>query len=139
MVDFTTAFPADKVALKDNKRSLIMHEMSYCIQIVNMTLDAIDPDKDKVEEISVSIGSMTGIVPEYLEKYFPEATKNTLLEGSVLNIHMIPVETRCGKCGESYTPSKENSYRCPGCGSTEGALIHGREFELTNLKVRSRT
>ena len=114
-----------------------MHEMSYCIKLVNMALDAVDTSKDTIESLSVNIGEMTGIVPEYLHKYFPEATKNTALEGAVLDIHMVPVIIKCNGCDTEYTPSRDNSYTCPACHYHSGDLLQGREFMLDNITVRS--
>ena len=113
-----------------------MHEMSYCIKLVNMALDAVDTSDETIESLSVSIGEMTGIVPEYLHKYFPEATKNTALEGAVLDIHMMPVIIKCKACGKEYTPSKENSYKCPSCLDHNGDLLQGREFMLDHITLR---
>ncbi|MCR5654292.1 MAG: hydrogenase maturation nickel metallochaperone HypA [Lachnospiraceae bacterium] len=111
-----------------------MHEMSYCISIVNMAVAAAKENELKtVEKISVEVGEMTGVLPYYLNLYFPEAAKGTILEGCELEIIEVPVTLVCADCNKTYHPDKEHAYNCPDCGSHKGKLIAGRDVSLRNI------
>jgi Zn finger protein HypA/HybF involved in hydrogenase expression len=64
-----------------------MHELSYMIRLARMASEAAAANHAKsVESVSVSIGTMVGLVPEYMQRYWPTAVKGTILEGSKLVI-----------------------------------------------------
>ena len=111
-----------------------MHEMSYVIRFADMAMEAVADEPDaKVKTVVVEVGAMTGVLPEYLKKYYCDATANTPLEGSTLEVEERPVRARCGKCSFEYEPSAENDYRCPKCLSTEATIISGRELNLIRV------
>ena len=113
-----------------------MHEMSYVIRFVNLALQkALENGACGVRSLTVSVGEMTDIVPEYLHKYYPEAVKGTIMEGSQLKVETVPVKIRCIGCGEIYHPDRSNSYACPACGSREGRICAGRGMELKELEI----
>ncbi len=113
-----------------------MHEMSYVVKFVNDAIDAaVAGDAKKVVSITVSVGEMTGVLPEYLYKYYPDAVRGTILEGSELIVDTVPVKTVCLKCGESYHPVKDNGYTCPHCGDSAGRVIAGRDVVLERVEV----
>lgn len=113
-----------------------MHELSYMIRLAKIASDAAESNHAKsVEAVSVSVGKMIGLVPEYMQHYWPVAVKGTILEGSTLTIEEIPVEIRCAACGRAYRPDRGNGYRCPSCGGTAGELLHGREFLVRSVTI----
>ena len=82
-----------------------MHEMSYVVRIVSLALrKAQENGAAEVKSLTVLVGEMTDIVPEYLHKYYPDAVKGTIMEGSVLKTETDPVKIRCGGCGRIYHP-----------------------------------
>lgn len=113
-----------------------MHELSYIVRMVNLAeKTAIDNDIDHVDKIVVEVGAMTGVLPYYLHKYYPEATAGTRLEGSELEVIEVPVKAVCNNCHGEYSPDKENDYRCPKCGSTDSHIVAGRDVTLKNILV----
>ncbi|MCR4901435.1 MAG: hydrogenase maturation nickel metallochaperone HypA [Butyrivibrio sp.] len=113
-----------------------MHELSYMIKMVNLAEDtAIENDIEHIDKIVVEVGAMTGVLPYYLHKYYPEATKGTRLEGSELEVIEIPVKAICNNCQTEYEPTKENDYRCPHCTSTSSHIVAGRDVTLKNILV----
>ena len=112
-----------------------MHEMSYVVRFADMAMEALSDEPDAmVDTLTVEVGAMTGVVPEYLIKYYPKAVEGTRLEGSRLEVKMQPVVARC-TCGNEYEPGTANDYRCPVCKSAEAVIIHGRELNLLNLTL----
>ena len=118
-----------------------MHEMSSLIRIVNLASESakaqgVPENGLRVSEIRLQVGALTGLLTDYLIKYYPEASKGTLLEGSVLNVEEVPVETECLGCGGHYNPNKQNDYRCPCCRSTKGRIVGGRDTVLKQIVLK---
>lgn len=102
--------------------------------MVDTALDACKENGlTTVQEMQISVGEATGLIPHYLEDYYPQCVKDTILENSTLKVDYIPVTAKCDDCGTEYTPSRENDYKCPQCGSIHSRMIHGREFILDRL------
>ena len=113
-----------------------MHEMSYVVRFVNDAMEAVaDQNVQRITGIEVSVGEMTGVLPEYLYKYYPQAVKGTILEGSVLKVDMVPIQVECASCSGVYHPDKENGYLCPSCGSADGKVLSGRDVVLERVEV----
>lgn len=111
-----------------------MHELSYMSRMVTTALLACEEnDIKKVDELVISVGETTGLIPHYLEDYYPKCTEGTLLEGSHLTVHFIPVTAKCLNCGEEYKPSPKDQYACPKCQSIKASFIAGREFRLDRI------
>ena len=96
-----------------------MHEMSYITKMVVLAIDvAKDNDARAVKKIEIDIGKASGVMPFYMYKYYPEAVKNTILEGSELVCREVPVKALCEECNKEYLPlrGKESAhYRWKGC------------------------
>lgn len=111
-----------------------MHEMSYCLKMVNLAIETCkENDIKKVDKILVEVGQMTGVLPYYLQKYYPKAVKDTILEDSTLEVIEVLVQTKCDQCGNIYNPKKEEKYLCPKCGSGMGKVIKGRDVILKQV------
>ncbi len=115
-----------------------MHEMSYVAGIVNTVLDALETRETEVLRVTVECGGMTGVVPDYLIKYYGTATKDTLLEGSELVVRVVPVSAECEECGSTFSPDRASDYRCPKCGSYRAKILSGREFNVVNMEILPR-
>lgn len=111
-----------------------MHELSYVINFINIAEQEL-PSDAVPQTLEVTVGEMTGVMPEFLHKYYPDAVKGTRLEGSDLKVNLVPVTANCLSCGKDYHPGKENGYSCPHCGSKEAKLLRGRECEVTRVHL----
>ncbi len=111
-----------------------MHEMSFVAGIINTVRKEYDAKGLKnFRSIKISVGAMTGALPEYLEMYFKEATEGTFLEGAVLEITPVPVTARCSECGSTYEPERSNGYLCPVCKSGSGRVVGGRDILVDSI------
>lgn len=89
----------------------------------------------RIRSLSVRVGAMTGILPCYLQKYFPEASRGTLSEGAKLEITEVPVTVQCSDCGRVYEPDREKDRKCPACGSARARILAGREITLDSMEI----
>ncbi len=113
-----------------------MHEMSYILKMVNMALEiASDNNATKIRQIEVDVGETSGVMPYYMHKYYPDAVKGTILEGSELICKETKVKALCEECGEEYYPSRENRYLCPHCGGRKAHIIEGKGVVLKNVVI----
>ena len=111
-----------------------MHEMGYCVRLVNMALETAKAnDISKVKSVSVEIGQMTGVLPHLLKECYLKATKDTVLEGSELNMTEVPVTALCEECNKEYNPDASNNYSCPICHGLKSRIIGGRDVSLINI------
>ena len=111
-----------------------MHEMSYVVRLINLAIKKCEEEKiSKVQKVVCEIGDMTGLLPEYMIKYYKSGIKDTILKGSELECVTMAVSALCGECGTEYSPSREHDYLCPSCGSGLAKIVHGREFILKEI------
>ena len=104
-----------------------MHELAATESLLAAALRAAEgAGAGKVHRIVVSIGHYTGILPEYVEKYFPTASSGTAAEGAALEFHVLPVRVVCGSCGAESELS------------AEGAAAEDPEYECGVLREAMR-
>ena len=113
-----------------------MHEMSYIMRMVNLACEvARENNAKRVTQIVVDVGQTTGVMPYYMHKYYPEAVKNTIIEGAELICNEVPVKALCEECGKEYLPNRENRYLCPHCGGRKAHIIEGKDVILKNVVI----
>lgn len=111
-----------------------MHEMSYCIKIVDEVLKCCNENNIKtVTSINVSVGKMTGCVDELLQNAFKAAKKNTILKDAKLNLTSQEVVATCLDCNKDYIPEREYNYACPICKGFNSRIIKGRNCVVENI------
>ena len=112
-----------------------MHETAIAqdiISIVDETL-ASHPDAT-VKTVNVSIGEMVAVVPELLQHAYSSLTAETRLEGSILEITIIPITAICHSCEKSFGLD-EFEFSCPFCKSVAIEVKTGDEFFINELWV----
>ena len=114
-----------------------MHEMSYMIRMVSLAAEvAKENNAESVESIVVEVGKTSGVMPYYMHKYFPEASKGTVIEGAELICEEVPVRAMCEECGKEYEPNRDNDYLCPFCGGRRAHITAGKDVVLKNVIIR---
>ncbi|MDB9313422.1 hydrogenase maturation nickel metallochaperone HypA [Spirulina sp. CS-785/01] len=112
-----------------------MHEVSIMEQTLDIALaKAQEQNASQIKRLKMSIGAMSGVVPEALEFAFDVVTQDTMAEGATLEIEMIPVKCYCPSCQEEFNPS-DFFYECPQCKQIVYQTLAGREIELTELEL----
>lgn len=113
-----------------------MHElgiMSEVVKIVERSMAA--NNMKKVEKVVLQVGELAEIVPEYLESCYDATTFKTSLEGSKLEIEIIPGIGWCNNCNEEFNIVK-NEGKCPHCQFTEYEIVSGQEFLVKQIMAR---
>jgi len=109
-----------------------MHELSLAGAIV----DTVERHADGrlVEVVNLRIGRLRQVVPDSLEFYFDFVARDTVCDGARLAIEIVAGQLECASCGTCFALDGP-SFRCPGCGSGEVAVIAGNEFEVESLEL----
>lgn len=113
-----------------------MHEMGtvmYVIRTVNEICE--QNDLTKVASVTLEIGEVSGILPEYIADFWQWAVKREkYLTEAELIIEPIKAVTRCGDCGETYETVKYAKI-CPHCKSENTWLETGNEYNIKEISA----
>lgn len=113
-----------------------MHELSLAMDLVEQLSEVVRKENaSEVLEINVVIGAMSGVERVPFEFAFPEAARNTPLEGARLNIEEIPLVLKCNDCG-LLAEADELVMICSGCNSISVEIVKGREFLVKSMEVK---
>lgn len=114
-----------------------MHEIGVLYKMVEQ-VEAVAKQQnlEQIAVIEVEVGELSGILPVFLEKYYPIVIENKVLfEASELCIQVIPGQALCCDCQTLYNVMKIEG-TCPKCESREKTILGGREFILKNIIIR---
>ena len=110
-----------------------MHELAMMEGVVRVCeREAARSGFARVESISLSVGAVSGVVPDCLREFFPTAARGTVAEGAKLVINTKPAVIECPDCGYS---GEISGTECPRCGGRAYRLTGGREFYIESLEV----
>lgn len=113
-----------------------MHELGLCSEMVKTLLDLMESEKlTLIEEVTITVGEATGVVPRYMYDCWPAVVEDTVLAKTKLKVNYVITLGRCHKCMHEY-PLILNHEKCPECGCDEYDIINGYEFEITNIKAK---
>ncbi|WP_163193182.1 hydrogenase maturation nickel metallochaperone HypA [Clostridium thermarum] len=113
-----------------------MHELPVTQSIIRIAREEAEKHKvNKVLEIRIAVGELTGLMPNCIQHYFDIASRGTVVEGAKLIINKVPVAVRCNNCNSESEIDKSKSYGCPVCGHSDIKIIRGNEFLIQSLEV----
>ncbi|NNM60068.1 MAG: hydrogenase maturation nickel metallochaperone HypA [Legionellales bacterium] len=109
-----------------------MHELSLCVQILNIVMAALPEDHpEQISIIRIAVGELAGVDADVLRYSFPIAARQTRAEMARLEITIVTGMAECLSCGQKVR-IKSRSQACPLCGTFNYVILQGEE-----LRVRS--
>jgi hydrogenase nickel incorporation protein HypA/HybF len=112
-----------------------MHELAITQSMFDIVLkQAEHAHAKKVIKINLVIGEMTGVVSESVQFYLDFLTKNTIAEGAIVDIKMVPPQAQCCNCNRTFE-LKEFDWTCPNCQGKIINVIAGKELFLESIEV----
>ena len=112
-----------------------MHELAITKSIIDLVeTEAKKQGFQKALEIRLRLGEYSGIVPGYIEDFFPLVAEGKVSEGAKLFFETSPAKFLCRDCGFEGGADRKNAC-CASCGSTNLKMTAGREFFVESLKV----
>ena len=111
-----------------------MHEMSIAQSLMEIVQEEMHRHQAQVlRSVTVHIGQLSAI-PEALTFCFQVMTTGTEFEGAKLITKVIPLEGRCGKCGQGFE-IKDYAFVCPHCGGTDITTEAGQDLSIVEMEV----
>lgn len=111
-----------------------MHEISLVknmLSVLDRELDS--PEVGEVKTVHLEVGALKYIVPDIMEECFNVTPKHEKLEGSRIEIKVLPVRIECLDCGKT-SEVNAGEYICPGCSSDNVELAGGDEFLIKGIE-----
>ncbi len=116
-----------------------MHELGIVLSIADKVMEVAQANQlTEIKAITMQIGEISSVIPEYLEKCFPAAAeRNPLFENTELKIEILPARYLCHVCGESFSLGEfEEAKGCPSCKENQLLeLLTGRECFIKNIEA----
>ena len=104
-------------------------------EVMESTLAAAaDAGATRVNTIRLTIGELTGIVPDALEFAFEALSIGTIAEGGSLEVTVVPARSRCLSCGDEFSHDAFDR-RCPVCGDFLCEVLEGDELVISGADV----
>lgn len=113
-----------------------MHEMGTVMYVIRTVNEVCEQNElSKVVSVTLQVGEVSGILPEYIKRFWQWAVKKeTYLQEAELIIEPIPAVTYCEGCGKTYETVKYAKI-CPHCGSENTYLLTGNEYNIKEIEA----
>lgn len=109
-----------------------MHELSICLNIVNLVSKHVK--NNKIKKIWLRVGELSGIEISALTFSFPIAARNTPAENAILDILIVNAVAKCNHCGVEVKP-RTLFDACQECHSCDHELIQGNELQIIKVEI----
>ena len=113
-----------------------MHELAICQSLVNQASEIARQRNGHVRRLLLTIGPLSGVEPDLLQRAFPLAAAGSPAEGAELDIRLSSVEVNCGKCARGSQVAA-NKLVCPLCGTWRTSLASGDEMLLERVELEA--
>lgn len=113
-----------------------MHELGTIVYVIE-TVEKLAGEHmlSAVGSITLEVGEVSGIVPDYLRDFWLYARKRSeLLKETELILETLPAVTFCQACRKTY-PTLKYAKICPHCGSDNTFLVTGSEFNIKQIEA----
>lgn len=112
-----------------------MHELSIVASLFEILEEKAKEQKaKKIVLVKLRVGTLSGVVPEFLETAFNIYKKETIADEAGLKIEIVPLRIRCNAC-QAETTMDDFVFICPQCGSKDLKTLAGTELLLERLEL----
>ena len=113
-----------------------MHELGTVIYVIETVEKlAVENQLTTVGSVTLEVGEVSGIIPDYLSDFWLYARKKSdLLKDAELKIETIPGVTYCQDCKKTY-PTVQHGKECPYCKSENTFLVIGNEYIIKEIEA----
>jgi len=114
-----------------------MHELAIAEGVVDAVTERLP--SQKVSEVRLEIGALSGVVADSLVFCFDLVTEGTTLEGASLQITEPGIQCECRACRATFAPEDPGGpggpiLLCP-CGSADVKILSGQQLIITSVRV----
>ena len=112
-----------------------MHELSIIANLFEIMEEKAEEKKaKKIIFVKLKVGKLSGVVPEFLHTAFDVYKKDTIANGSELEIEEVPLKIECKTCGKKMVKD-DFVFICAHCGSKELKTLAGTELILEKMEL----
>ena len=113
-----------------------MHELGICDALLKM-VDKIAKDEqlEGISKITVEVGTLSGVVPRYLEDCWVAVTDGTPYDGTAFAVEVLEGTARCLDCGTEFAAGINDRLICPHCGGDKLMPVSGRDLTLKEIEA----
>ena len=112
-----------------------MHELMVTHNILNTALDEAKAARaNKIININLIIGELSGVTGESIQFYFNSLSKDTAAEKATIDFKLVPAELRCRDCSTKFG-LEDVQWICPNCRSSRVEIIDGRDCFIESIDV----
>ncbi|MBO5543585.1 MAG: hydrogenase maturation nickel metallochaperone HypA [Oscillospiraceae bacterium] len=113
-----------------------MHELGTIYYVIDAVEKLVEEnDLKEVGSITLEVGEVSGIIPEYLQDFWEYARKKTeLFQNTELKIETLKAVTYCQDCQKTYDTVPQGKI-CPHCGSPNTFLVTGNEYNIKEIEA----
>lgn len=114
-----------------------MHEVGTVLYVIRTVENICEQnDLNEVASVTLEIGEVSGILPEFLMDCWQWAIlKTRYMQKAELKVEPVEAVTYCENCQSEYETVKYAKI-CPHCGSDRTYLIQGNEYNIKEIEVR---
>lgn len=115
-----------------------MHELAVTKSILGIVLRHAEANGvSKVLTIDLSIGALSDVESEWIQKYFDHLSHGTPAQGAILRIRRSPLTFLCEPCSMEFTAEREEleGACCAQCGSRDIALTSGTGYSVESMEA----
>jgi hydrogenase nickel incorporation protein HypA/HybF len=109
-----------------------MHELAISSAVLESVLR--HAAGRRVSEVKLRVGYLRQVVPDSLEFYWGIVTRDSVCEGSVLELEQIAARLACTACAREWEIELP-VFRCPTCGGADVRVAAGDELEVESIEV----
>ena len=113
-----------------------MHELGIVFNITKQIDEIAKQNKvNSVTSLTIEVGEVSTVVPEYFKDCFEWAKKKTeYLKDCKLNLVVLSALSYCEDCKQTYETVKYGKI-CPHCKSEHTYLVSGSEVKMKQIEV----
>ena len=113
-----------------------MHEVSIAQSLLDLAEGYCRENNYKaINSLKVSIGTLSGVMPDALQFAFTVMKKGTMADNAGLIIDEIPVGGTCRECKKDFSVESQFVIECPLCKGTNFVITRGREMHISEMEV----
>ncbi|MDU5107667.1 MULTISPECIES: hydrogenase maturation nickel metallochaperone HypA [unclassified Clostridium] len=110
-----------------------MHEIGVLFEVVkSVEKFAKANNVQKIDTLVLQIGELSSMIPKYMKNLYPASIEGTILEGSELEIEVLPANALCKDCNKVFNIIL-NKGTCPNCKSNNCEILSGKELYIKEI------
>ena len=110
-----------------------MHELGICDALLKMVQGIMkDEQLERVDKITVEVGSLSGVVPSFLSDCWVAVADGTERQETEFVIEELAGTAKCLDCGVEFTADL-NDLSCPSCRGKKLMPLTGRDLTLKEI------